>query len=114
MHRLRVGVGGEGDPDSITSNTQRAARCVDALAMQETSLREVVYRGERLGALGAAIAARQAKQLGLVASEKTVLGRHCFRIVFRADVVVNMLRASPSLARLMSMATETAPAAPPP
>ena len=97
VHRLRVGVSSDDD----AAMTHGGDEAVDVLAMQESSLRRVVFCGVPLGPLGAAVAVRQARNIGLVEEEKTVLGGHTFRLCFRADLLVRVLASSPSLQELL-------------
>lgn len=82
--------------------TKQENTSADVLALQETTLREVVFCGEPLGPAGAAVAARQARALGLQAEEKVTLGNHTFRLFLRSDVLMRVLASSPSLQRLVA------------
>ena len=84
-----------------------SSNATDVLAMQESAMRELVYCGERLGPAGAAVAARQMCKLGLQNELKTQLGGVTFRLFLRADVVVRVLAASPSLQALVTADEQT-------
>ena len=82
--------------------SEEGGKSVDVLAMQESTLREVVFCGEPLGPAGAAIAARQARALGLQEGHKCMLHDFTFKLFIRADVLVRVLSASPSLQALLT------------
>ena len=60
---------------------------VDVLALQERELREIVFLGQPLGAAGAAVAMRQARQLRLDVPENTSFHGRVFKLFIRADVI---------------------------
>ena len=77
---------------------------VDALALQESVLRNVVFEGEPLGEVGAALAKRQAQALRLDVPDQTTLHGHAFKICLRADILGNYLASSPQFAVLLGVA----------
>ena len=99
--RLRVGTC-RGEHTGLTTDLSRAENVVDALAVQESTLRTISFRGEPLGPAGAAVAVRQARALGLNAEASTELDGHVFKLVFRADVIVDVLSRSPRLQKLVA------------
>ena len=101
VHRLRVGLIDGPGSSQITLDTRRAACVTDALAMQETTLRTVLFCGEPLGAVGAAVAVRQAKVLGLDVPSPSDLHGRVFKIFLRSDRVASMMESSPTLAQLI-------------
>ena len=91
--RLRVGTRAE----------RRAGRLVDALAMPRSRLRAIMFFGEPLGAVGAAVAMRQARALRLAVPRADTAAQHrrVLKLVLREDVLRNALAMSPSLAQLV-------------
>ena len=102
--RLRVGIcpGERG----VTMDERQADRMVDVLAMQETALRQIPFLGQPLGAAGAAVALRQAKQLRLDLPAYTHFHGRRMHIFIRADVVSDYMAGSPTLAKLLTIADE--------
>ena len=82
---LRLGVfrGNRG----ITMDERRADWMVDVLAIQESALRAIPFRGEPLGAAGAAIAVRQAQVPKLTVPAYTTLYGRVFKIFIRSGVM---------------------------
>ena len=81
--RLRVGIKRSG---GITMDARKADWMVDVLAMQEGALRAVNFRGQPLGAAGAAVAVRQSRVPQLnVPTDVTLYGR-VFKVFIRANV----------------------------
>lgn len=85
--RLRIGIcHGSGPNGGITFNEKKADWMVDVLAMQEDAVRQVEFRGEPLGAAGAAVAVRQAKVPQLNVPKEVAFYGKAFRLFIRADV----------------------------
>ena len=82
---LRLGVfrGNRG----ITMDERRADWMVDVLAIQENTLRAIPFRGEPLGAAGAAIAVRQAQVPMLSVPAYTTFYGRVFKIFIRSGVM---------------------------
>jgi hypothetical protein len=100
VYRLRVGL--SDDSSKLSADPARTERNVDVLAMGSTALRQVIFEGAPLGTAGAAVAVRQAAQLGLHAPcEGPVHGR-VLKLFVRGDLLRSMIEASPIFARLLA------------
>ena len=102
VHRLRVGIGKNGETTEC-----HAERVVDVLAMDEAALREVAFLGAPLGAAGAAVAVRQARALKLDAPVDASAHGQPLQLFVRADVIRAYMASSPSLAKLLAAVPES-------